>query len=165
MSSSEALRSEKTLTGWHVLASLFGFFGVMFAVNGVFLYHAITSFPGEDTKKSYVQGLNYNDTLAVRAQQAELGWTAQVGLSGKTLIVRLSDAQKTALSGHLVIGELRRRATTADDQLISFRGSSSGEYSADVSSLQPGQWDVRIRVLDPNTEAVLFRASKGIMMP
>ena len=56
------------LKGWHVLLILMAFFGVMFSVNGVFLYHAITSFPGEDVKKSYVQGLNYNDTLAVRAE-------------------------------------------------------------------------------------------------
>lgn len=165
MSSSEAISSKKTLTGWHVLAILIGFFGVMFAVNGVFLYHAITSFPGEDVKKSYVQGLNYNDTLAARAQQAERGWTAQVGLNGKTLIFRLSDAQEAALSGQLVIGELRRRVTRADDQLISFQAAPNGEYSADASDLQAGQWDVRIRVLDPDTETVLFRATKVIMIP
>ena len=45
------------LTGWHVLWIMLGFFGLMFTVNGIFLYHAITSFPGEDVKKSYLQGL------------------------------------------------------------------------------------------------------------
>ncbi|MEO1305623.1 MAG: FixH family protein, partial [Pseudomonadota bacterium] len=84
--------SEKTLKGWHVLLIMLGFFGIMFAVNGVFLYHAITSFPGEDIKKSYVQGLNYNDTLAVRAAQAELGWQAEAGLEDQTLVFRLFDA-------------------------------------------------------------------------
>ena len=70
----------RELKGWHVLLIMLAFFGVMFSGNGVFLFHAITSFPGEDVKKSYVQGLSFNDTLADRAAQAELGWLAEAGL-------------------------------------------------------------------------------------
>ena len=60
------------LTGWHVFWIMLGFFGLMFTVNGIFLYHAITSFPGEDVKKSYLQGLDYNSTLDAKGSDGAL---------------------------------------------------------------------------------------------
>jgi nitrogen fixation protein FixH len=156
--------SGKELKGWHVLLIMLGFFGVMFAVNGVFLYHAITSFPGEDVKKSYVQGLNYNDTLAARAAQAELGWKAEAGLDGDTLVFRLQDADGAPLSNYAVIGELRRMATRDADQAIIYRAAANGEYVADAGGLAPGQWSLRINVMDPTAETVLFNVTKTIIV-
>ena len=52
----------KVLKGHHVLFWLMGFFGLMFVVNGVFLWAALSSFPGEDVRHSYLQGLQYNQT-------------------------------------------------------------------------------------------------------
>lgn len=156
--------SGKELKGWHVLLIMLGFFGVMFAVNGVFLYHAITSFPGEDIKKSYVQGLNYNDTLAQRASQAELGWTAEAGVQSGELIFRLRDAEGAPLSNYAVIGEIRRSATQSADQAIIYQARANGEYVADAGDLAPGQWLLRINVMDPAAETVLFNVHKTILV-
>ena len=157
--------TDKPLKGWHVLLIMLGFFGVMFVVNGVFLYHAITSFPGEDVKKSYVQGLNYTTTLAARAAQSELGWTAQAGLSNDEIIFRLTDAEGAAVSGQLVIGELRRRATQDQDRQLIFRARPGGDYTVDAAGLGAGQWQLQIRVYDEITEAVQFTVHKTIMAP
>ena len=156
--------SEKTLKGWHVLLIMLGFFGVMFAVNGVFLYHAITSFPGEDVKKSYVQGLNYNTTLAERAAYADLGWTAEAGVQGDELVFRLSDAEGAPLSNYTVIGEIRRLATRENDQAIVYRSRSNGEYVANAGQLGRGQWSLRVHVMDPAAETVLFKVNKTIVV-
>lgn len=155
---------EKELKGWHVLLIMLAFFGVMFAVNGVFLYHAITSFPGEDVKKSYVQGLNYNDTLAARAAQAELGWQAEAGLQDDQIIFRLHDAEGQALSNFAVIGELRRSATRDHDQAVTFTSNFDGSYATDRLDLQQGQWHVRITVLDDAAENVLFKVDKTLLV-
>ncbi len=157
--------SGRQLRGWHVLLIMLGFFGVIFAVNGVFLYHAISSFPGEDVKKSYVQGLNYNQTLAARAAQAELGWRAEAGLQDDTIIFRLHDAEAHPLSDYTVIGELRRRATNDADQILTFRAAPNGEYFAPSGALDRGEWDVRISVLDRGGEAVLFNVDKTLLVP
>ncbi|MEO1553368.1 MAG: FixH family protein [Pseudomonadota bacterium] len=154
--------SEKTLKGWHVLLIMLGFFGIMFAVNGVFLYHAITSFPGEDIKKSYVQGLNYNDTLAARAAQAELGWQAEAGLEGRTLVFRLFDADDQPLSAVSVIGELRRAATRQADRALVFENQYDGSYTVDVGDLNKGQWDLRVVVYDEQIETRLFNVEKTL---
>ncbi len=156
--------SGKVLKGWHVLLIMLGFFGVMFAVNGVFLYHAITSFPGEDVKKSYVQGLNYNATLAERAGYADLGWTAEAGIVGDDLVFRLNDADGAPLSHYVVVGELRRTATRDDDQALVYTARANGEYVADARGLGDGQWLLRIQVMDPAAEAVLFKVNKTIVV-
>lgn len=154
--------SEKELKGWHVLLIMLAFFGVMFSVNGVFLYHAITSFPGEDVKKSYVQGLNYNHTLAARAAQAELGWQAEAGLQGEQIVFRLHDAEGLPLPNFAVIGELRRSTTQDHDQAITFTANYDGSYHADAGPLHQGQWQLRITVLDAPAENVLFKVDKTL---
>lgn len=156
--------AEKTLKGWHVLLIMLGFFGVMFSVNGVFLYHAITSFPGEDIKKSYVQGLNYNETLATRAAHAALGWQAEAGIQDGDLIFRLHDADNRALSHYIVIGEMRRRATREEDQAIVFVAGANGEYLADASAFGAGQWQLRVSVFDRDAETLLFNVEKTLIV-
>lgn len=156
--------AQKTLKGWHVLLIMLGFFGVIFAVNGVFLYHAITSFPGEDVKKSYVQGLNYNTTLATRAAQAELGWTAEAGMQGDDLVFRLEDADGQPLSNFSVVGEIRRRATQGADQSIVFQAAGAGEYTVDGVDLEAGQWSLRISVFDAGAETLLFNVDKALIV-
>ncbi|MEL6413928.1 MAG: FixH family protein [Pseudomonadota bacterium] len=154
----------RELKGWHVLLIMLAFFGVMFSVNGVFLFHAITSFPGEDIKKSYVQGLSFNDTLANRAAQAELGWSAEAGLVDDQLILRLQDAEKAPLSSQLVVAELRRLATNQEDRTISFQPRMSGEYVADTGRLAPGQWLLRINVFDADGETIKFHVEKTLIV-
>lgn len=158
-------RTQKTLKGWHVLLIMLGFFGLMFTVNGIFLYHAITSFPGEDVKKSYVQGLNYNQTLDQRAQQAQLGWTAEAGLDKDQLIFRLRDEVGAPVLSHTVIGELRRLATKDDDLVLMFEGGDNGAYFADASNLTSGHWVARINVFDESADLMLFQARKQILVP
>ena len=158
-------RPGKELKGRHVLFIMLGFFGVMFAVNGVFLFHAITSFPGEDIKKSYLQGLTYNDTLTERAAHADLGWQAEAGVRDGQVILRLRDAEDQPLSNQLVIGEMRRLATDQDDQILTFQPKLSGEYIARTERLSAGQWLLRVSVLTADGEGVLFRVEKTLIMP
>ncbi|MEL6858319.1 MAG: FixH family protein [Pseudomonadota bacterium] len=155
---------KRELKGWHVLLIMLGFFGVMFSVNGVFLYHAITSFPGEDVKKSYVQGLNYNETLAARARQAELGWRAEAGLQGNEILLRLSDKGGAPLTHRAVVGELRRVATRDQDQALVFQPKRGGAYSAPAGTLAPGQWRLRVSVLDAKAEKVVFQVEKTLIV-
>lgn len=157
--------SEFELKGWHVLLIMLGFFGVMFTVNGVFLFHAITSFPGEDVKKSYVQGLNYNDTLAARAAQAELGWTAEAGWQDGQLIFRLKDDAGEPLSNMSVMGEVRRQATRSDDHTVLFSAIGGGEYVVMDAKLGAGLWALRISVYDPEAETLLLNVEKEIVVP
>jgi len=152
--------SSKELKGRHVLFWLLGFFGLMFAVNGIFLFHAITSFPGEDVKKSYLQGLSYNETLAKRAEQATLGWHMAMGVDGDRLVVQIIDQNGTPLSGRSVTAEVRRRATTGEDRKFNLIPRSSGTYEVNVSGLQMGQWEIKAFVWGETGDDPVFIARK-----
>jgi|JI10StandDraft_1071094.scaffolds.fasta_scaffold176300_2 nitrogen fixation protein FixH len=150
------------LKGWHVLLWMIGFFGLMFVVNGFFLFYAITTFPGEDVKKSYAQGLEYNHTLAERAQQAQLGWRAEMGLIGSQLEIRLLDGSGAGVSGYDVEVQVRRLATTSADTVLPAGAQGGGIYLADVAQLAAGQWDVTAKVKHPNQDGTVFEAHKRI---
>ncbi|HEY1878254.1 MAG TPA: FixH family protein, partial [Rhizomicrobium sp.] len=62
------------LTGRGVLIWLFGFFAVIFAMNIYFIMVSSRTFRGEDEQKPYLQGVEFNQTLARRAEQESLGW-------------------------------------------------------------------------------------------
>lgn len=155
---------EKRLTGFHVLFYLLGFFGLMFAVNGIFLYSAITSFPGEDIPKSYVQGLNYNETLAQRAAQAELGWQGAVGIEYGELVFVLEDAEGHPVSGYEAEAVLRRAATTTADLQLQLNPRSVGTYAAETGALDKGRWSVTINLRKAGETTPIFIASKDLII-
>ena len=147
------------LKGWHVLLIMLGFFGVMFAVNGVFLYSAITSFPGEYTEKSYAQGLDYNSKLEARRAQAELGWTVRAGLmegERSGVAVEIVDEAGAGLAGLEVSAVLRRPVTDTADLVLSLTADSAdGSYSAYLPELEKGRWELQIKAATPSGEAVV----------
>ncbi|MAP93352.1 MAG: hypothetical protein CMK07_00220 [Ponticaulis sp.] len=154
--------AKNRLSGWHVLMWILGFFGLMFIVNGVFLYNAITSFPGEYTKKSYVQGLNYNDTLEERSEQAARGWSTEMGFQHDRLIVRLQDENGYPLVHRDIVAVLKRSATEDQDALVTLTETSPGEYAASVDGLAGGIWRAEITVVAENDEPSDFVAYKTL---
>jgi nitrogen fixation protein FixH len=71
----------RPLQGWHVLLYVLGFFAPIFAVNGYFLYSALSTHTGIVANEPYRKGLHYNDRIAADATQAELGWHGDVELA------------------------------------------------------------------------------------
>ncbi|MEM9669139.1 MAG: FixH family protein [Pseudomonadota bacterium] len=151
-------------TGWHALAWLMGFFALMFAVNGIFLYHAITSFPGEDIPKSYVQGISYNTVLDERAAQAKLGWTAELGVENEELIFRLFDKDESPIAWRKVGLKMRRLATTSSDTDLILLPGSPGEYRVDIDALATGEWEAVISVYAVDDQNVEFTATKTLSL-
>ena len=59
----------RRITGRQVLFGILGFFGVVFAANGAFIFFALDSFTGLATDSPYQRGIEYNQTLAAAAEQ------------------------------------------------------------------------------------------------
>ncbi len=135
------------ITGKHVLLALLAFFGVIIVANAIFITLAVRSFPGESEEKPYIQGLNYNKVLADRAEQAALGWRAEVVRAERTgdgaiIGLRLYDAADQPLLRLRIEGVLKRPAYKGEDTAITFNLTSEGVYQASVSPLSPGVWDL-----------------------
>lgn len=160
-------KKDKELTGWHVLGYMIVFFGCMFAVNGTFLYFAITTHPGEDIKKSYLQGLHYNDTLEARAKQAQLGWRAGIGFNEArtSVLVQIQDASKIDIRGMNVTGQLRHLSSRTGDQTLTFAQQADGLYKANITPPESGTWVIRMDASQANETAPIFTARKELTVP
>lgn len=137
----------RRITGRHVLFALLGFFGVVFAANAIFIVLALRSFPGESEKKSYVQGLHYNDMLVERAKQAALGWRAEItrverSESGGVIELRIVDADGRALSSLNVEGILKRPTHAGEDIGLAFEELGKGVYLTQADAFPLGAWDL-----------------------
>ena len=132
------------LKGAHVLAAMLLFFGAIIAINVAFSIVAVRSFPGEDERRSYLQGLHYNDKLEERAAQAALGWRASMEMASQgaaaQLKVRFVDRNGLPVEGLAIEGKLRRPATTRDDRTVVFTALGDGVYVADMGPISAGAW-------------------------
>lgn len=155
----------KELKGWHVLMIMLGFFSVIFAVNGVFLYHALTTHPGEIVEKSYLQGLNYNDRLDTRALQAERGWTAAMGVEAGTLVVMVADSEGRALSRLGLAATLVPAASNDAAIDVVFMSSGAGAYAADLDGVPTGTYLVDLRGYEGDGGVPVLEARKRLYVP
>lgn len=136
----------RPLTGRGVLLWLGAFFGLIFATNAIFITAAVKTFRGEDEQLPYLQGVQYNRTLAHRARQAALGWQAIVDgqrlPDGETRIrVSLRGRDGAVQSGVRLAGELRHPADENRDQVLKFSEVTPGLFEARVKAAA-GNWDV-----------------------
>lgn len=137
--------AEFRVTGRFVLFSIVGFFLTIFIANGIFVTLALESFPGEEEKKSYLQGLAYNDTLEARAAQEALGWTADLTElrfeSGKAAIeLTFKSASGTSISTLVLKGVLARAVDDDHDRAVEFVSTGGGRYLAEIDDIAPGFW-------------------------
>lgn len=138
------------LRGVHVLWSMIAFFAAIIAINVAFTIAAIDTFPGEDVRRSYLQGLQYNQTLAERRAESALGWRAIVSFepdaAQPTLIVQLADSSGAPIVAKLE-GVLRRPVDARFDQTLQFERQADGSYRAALSALAPGAWELRAQAV------------------
>lgn len=142
-------RRSVEVRGWHVLVMLLVFFGAVIAVNVGFAFVAVRSFPGEDVRRSYLQGLQYNQTLAERRAQAARGWRADADLAGSAqtafVEVRMADRDGRPLAALTLNGALQRPTDARLDRELVFEQIATGHFAARVNALQPGRWRLRAR--------------------
>ena len=121
------------LTGIHVFFWLSGFFAFMFVVNGIFLYTALTTHPGEAAKHAYLTGLDYNDALASRAVQQNAGWRAAIGLASAASVpvleIRLMNAEGEPLEATSMRVTATERSMRHTVRLFELEGTDGARQS------------------------------------
>ncbi|MEY8881298.1 FixH family protein [Donghicola sp. XS_ASV15] len=136
----QAAKQEFRLKGWHVFAGFVAAFGVIITVNLVMAYNAIHTFPGLETKNSYVASQKFNE--AQKAQLA-LGWDAQIRLERGNLILSIRDENGRPVNP--VIEEaILGRATEARDDTTPVFAWTGTDLSAPVT-LGRGNWNLRLK--------------------
>lgn len=112
-------------TGRHMLILITAFFGIIIIANVYLVRSALRSYPGEDIKQSYRQGLAYNQTLAARAAQTATGWRADITTSTGQVELSITDENQLAIRGLMITGLLKHPAKTALDVPLQFAFNES----------------------------------------
>lgn len=142
------------IKGWHVLAAMIGFFGVIFVVNGIFLYKALQTHTGVVSQQPYRKGLGYNERIAFERNQDSLGWqeTLTLGAGADTLTFELKDKAGSPVTGLRVTGSIGRPSTVEHDAKLMMEEREPGRYVATFTAREPGGWlvDLAATRLDGN---------------
>ena len=137
------------LTGRKTLAILLVSFGIVFGVNGYMVAQAIGTFRGDDLDQPYMQGINFNQTLARRAEQQTLGWQATIDAARATngelkivVVVKSRDGAPLALLR--LSGVLRHPTDAHFDRKLVLKETQSGVYVAALDRVSAGAWNLDV---------------------
>jgi len=139
-------KQARILTGRHVLQWLVAFFGIVFAVNGVLVRAAISTFGGVETLSSYRAGLQFEQEVGLVQRQDALHWQVTGKLARDSagvavLDVTARDAQGAPLSGLTADARLAHPADDRLDRVIVVRSVAGGVFHG-AAEAQPGQWEL-----------------------
>ncbi len=140
----------RQITGRTVLTGMIVFFGVIFAVNGAFVYFALNSWPGLDVENAYRRGIEYNKVLSAANIQASLGWRSRLKVqrmegSGNQIVVAMqTEAGKPIPELQLTL-RLRRPTHEGHDQVAFLKQSAPGIYTGQMQIPMPGMWQAVVR--------------------
>jgi len=148
----------KQITGRHVLIWLLSAFGVVFTVNGFFLYVAISGFPGLDTEDGYRKGLAYNDQISDARTIRELGWRVELTLGkDRVLEVNFDDRNGDGLAVRDVRVILAHPANASADRELVLSNPAPGRYVSAIDDQAQGKWIVKIAAVGPDARRIKKR--------
>lgn len=135
----EQAKREFRLTGWHVLGIFGGAFAVIIGVNIALAVNAVRTFPGVETKNSYIASQTFEDR---RAAQKELGWTVRADATDDRLVLAITDAAGKPVQVGRLEATLGRATHVKDDRTPAF--AFDGQAYVAHQALAPGNWNIRM---------------------
>ena len=130
------------LKGWHAAGIFAGAFGLIFTVNGFMAYSAVSSFPGVETKNSYIASQTFD---ARRAAQEALGWDIEARLMRGEIVLTITDADGRPVQAETLDAIVGRPTSTAQDIRPDF--VFDGRAYVAEATLAPGNWDVWLKAV------------------
>jgi nitrogen fixation protein FixH len=139
--------SVRPLTGRKVLVMIVGFFGVIFAVNGVMMKLAIQTLPGTEVDSAYSASLAYENEIAAAHDQDARGWKVDAHVQRRMgadaeLRVEVHDRSGLPVTGLRFQGRFERPADRRADQAVDLVATGDGIYFGKAASILSGQWDL-----------------------
>ena len=159
-----SLAATRMLTGRRFLAILLGAFVAVAAVNGLMIWYAESSWTGLVSDSSYEQGLGFDRMLAESRAEAALGWQGAIAYDAGAgrLTVTLANQAGEPLTGLRLSAQWLRPTREGFDRTVTLTELAPGRYGAAIRLPLPGQWDVRVTVMERGQ--VRFHAQKRLVI-
>lgn len=158
----------KPITGRQVLFGFVGFFGLIFAANGVMMWQAFATFDGVAEADAYRKGRDYNEVLAAAEAQAALDWQLGVdnrpwgGATTRTVTASYRDAEGRPLEGLRVTGAFVSPIQAEEDLVLPLAPIGGGRYQGVFELPRLGNWQLRIDAAGP--DGVQHRSRKALFI-
>jgi nitrogen fixation protein FixH len=150
----------REITGKHVLIGTVAAFGVIIAVNVTMAVKAIGTFPGLETKNSYVASQSFD---ARRAAQEALGWQADASVGDGVLRVTLTDGDGFPVHPRSMTAMLGRATVARDDRTEALVWTGSAwEAPADLAE---GAWVLKLEAVSADGVEFAKRISLWVRKP
>lgn len=152
-------------TGRMVLFTLFGFFGLVFAANGILVHEALSTMSGVDTESAYQAGQVFEHEVALAKAQDERHWRVDAkmtqALEGARLDIVARDAAGQSLGGLDASAILERPTDRRLDREVALVQDSAGRFHGSAAVAE-GQWDLVIELSRRGEQ--LFRSRNRIVL-
>jgi nitrogen fixation protein FixH len=135
----------REFTGWHMLGLMVGGFGIIIAVNLTLAWNAVATFPGLETRNSYVVSQQFQ---ADRAAQNALRWNVEATIIDGTLTVAIQDADGAPVHAEITRATLGRATHTGQDSTPAFIWNGDA-FTAPVTA-GDGYWNLRLELIAPD---------------
>lgn len=134
----------RQFTGWHMVAVMVAFFGIIIGVNVTMAVFAATSWTGLITKDSYLAGQSYNEEMEKARRQDALGLVGALTLSASQVEFEFRDADGNPVIAESIEVSLGRPADNAEDHRVALAYEGAGVYRA-ADTLGAGQWQAELK--------------------
>jgi nitrogen fixation protein FixH len=116
--------------------------------NGVLIYYAETTFPGEAISHQFTLANSYGRVLAAEKAQQALGWRLSASLDGRVPVVRIAGHDGSPLANLAVRAIAERPLGPEQRTRLSFNETTPGLYRADLALHEPGNWNLVVQARD-----------------
>jgi len=138
------------ITGRMVLIGLLGFFGVVFAVNGLLVHEALSTFGGLETENPYRAGQMFEREVARAERQDAQHWQVEAKVTraadgNANLRIVARDAAGAALAGLDAAARFERPTDRRLDRAVAVSEDAPGQFRG-RAAIAAGQWDLVIEL-------------------
>ena len=140
-------KESRPLTGRRVLWGFVAAFGLVLVVNGVMAWFALASWPGLVSDTPYEEGLAYNRVLADGERQDAMGWQVSIAAIDGQLRAMFDDRDGVPIIGLEISAIMVRPTHEGDDIALTWTERKPGIYFADLTGVDPGNWDVVVETV------------------
>jgi len=154
------IRAEKkpfTFTGWHMLAIILSFFGVIILVNSFMAYQAVRSWSGLVVKNTYVASQQFNSKVAAERALAATGVTGNMTIEGAAVRYEITGPDGAVGADELVLA-FRRPVGDQQDFSLTLAPQERGIFSTQ-HEIGHGQWIVEA-IATQNGKPVLHQTRR-----
>ena len=125
---------------------------VVAIVNGIMIYYAESTFPGEAITNEFALANNYAKVLDAEKAEKALGWRLAASLDGRAPVLHIVGSNGTPLANLVLRGIATRPLGPEHRTPLQFREVAPGTYHADLALSEPGNWELVVRATNPAGE-------------